>query len=178
MCTHERVYNCPVSPGDPRREAREAFGRAIERLRKGRMTQAQFGEAVRANLGRGTKWGKRGVISELESGKTYVAIEDVITFAAVLNVRPGDLLVAWAEQLGPEDVAGALLVRAHTLAALNQLSDTVRQATSELLVSSGHKPGAVQEMSSLAAELMVMPKSQRKLLFKLVGALQGKEEES
>lgn len=165
-------YKVRVATHEPRKAAKLAFGRAIERLRKPRFPrQEDFGKAVADRLGGHSKWRTQKVISHLENGNTPVAIEDIVTFASVLEIPAGDLLIAWAEELGPEDVAGGLLLRARTLAALDELTAVVRQATADFLLSSLHSPGEVQEMTAVAAELLVMPKPQRRVLFGLVGAL-------
>ncbi len=153
-----------------------AFGRAITRLRRAqRMKQPELANAMKTLLG-GTKWAKQSVISELENGKTPAAVEDVVTFAAALGRKPGDVLMTWAEELGDEQVAGALTRRARTLSALDELQGLVRQASAEFLVTAAEEPSDANELAALVAELMQMPKRQRRLLFKLVRALQSEED--
>jgi hypothetical protein len=159
-------------------EAREAFGRAVKRFRAGRMNQEQLAEGVRRVLGRPTKYAKQTVISSVETGKAYVPIEDVFAFASALGVEPADMLVAWAQELGEEQVEGWRLTRTQLLQDLDALQGAVRQATASFVTPRmpPDAPGEVQETAALAAELMLLPKRQRRRLFRLVGMFNLEEE--
>lgn len=151
--------------------AKEAFGRAVKRFRTGKMTQGQLAEAVKASVGRPTKYAKQSVISDVETGKANVGIEDVFAFAAALGVEPADMLVAWAQELGEENVVGWRLLRLQLLQDLDALQGAVRQATAEFVTrrSPAETPSDVNEMAALAAELMLLPKRQRRRLFRMMG---------